>query len=259
MKEIKIWFQYTLNSFQQTLYHRATVILFIMAKFFRIAVFLIFLHFLMGGIKELGGYNKGQVIFFYLSFNLVDSAAQLLFREVYRFRELIISGNFDFVLTKPLNPLIRVLLGGTDILDLILLVLIIVFTYFFAFNNLTISAFGFIGYILLILNGLLIAASFHIFVLALGILTTTIDHLIMVYRDVSNMARIPIDIYAEPVRSFLTFIVPIGIMFTFPPKVLMGLLSLQNTVIALLAGIVFFYLSLSYWKYALKKYQSASS
>ena len=45
-----------------------------------------------------------QMLVFYLCFNIVDTIGQLLFREVYRFRSLIVTGGLDMVLVKPLNP-----------------------------------------------------------------------------------------------------------------------------------------------------------
>ena len=55
-------------------------------------------------MKSLGGYNPLQMLVFYLCFNIVDTIGQLLFREVYRFRSLIVTGGLDMVLVKPLNP-----------------------------------------------------------------------------------------------------------------------------------------------------------
>jgi len=45
---------------------------------------------------------------------LEPQRAQLLFRDVYRFRPKVVSGDFDLILVKPINPLFRVLLGGAD-------------------------------------------------------------------------------------------------------------------------------------------------
>lgn len=257
MKEFKIWWLYTVNSFQQTLTNRSLVVIFLTGKVLRIVLFAIFLNFLLKGTQGLAGYSSQQVIFFYLSFNLVDTLAQLLFREVYRFRQLVVTGNLDLVLSKPLNPLLRVLLGGGDLLDLIMLLLIAGLVVWFGMNYISLSLFSWAAYLLLIINGLIIAAAFHILVLALGMVTTTIDHLIMVYRDFSSMLRIPIDLYIEPVRSLLTFVIPLGIMLTFPAKALMGLLSPQLIVTSLALTGVFLFLSLKYWRYSLKQYASA--
>lgn len=257
MKEFKIWWLYTVNSFQQTLTNRSLVVIFLTGKVLRIVLFAIFLNFLLKGTQGLAGYSSQQVIFFYLSFNLVDTLAQLLFREVYRFRQLVVTGNLDLVLSKPLNPLLRVLLGGGDLLDLIMLLLIAGLVVWFGMNYISLSLFSWAAYLLLIINGLIIAAAFHILVLALGMVTTTIDHLIMVYRDFSSMLRIPVDLYIEPVRSLLTFVIPLGIMLTFPAKALMGLLSPQLIVTSLALTGVFLFLSLKYWRYSLKQYASA--
>lgn len=112
---------------------------------------------------------------------------------------------------------------------------------------------------MLVLNGFLIAAAFHILVLALGIITTEIDHAIMIYRDITGMARFPVDIYKEPLRGLITFIIPIGVMMTFPAKALFGLLTPMFIIISFTIGLIFFYLSIMLWNYALSQYASASS
>lgn len=259
MKELKVWLKYTNNSFQQMLTSRVTMAIFMTGKIFRILMFLAFLIFLFQGANSLAGYSRNQIIFFYLSFNLIDTLAQLFFREVYRFRPLIVSGNFDFVLLKPINPLIRVLLGGGDVLDLLTLLLTAILTAAFAWQNLPITGVNVFLYLILILNGLLIAAAFHIFVLGLGIITTSVDHLVMIYRDMASMARIPIDVYIDPIRTFLTFVIPLGIMITFPAKAFMGILSWQFVGLAMVFGIVGISFSLLFWNYAVRKYSSASS
>lgn len=259
MKDIKIWWIYTTNSFQQMLTQRITVVIFLFGKSLRIVLFLIFLSFLFNGAKSLAGYNKEQIIFFYLSFNLIDTLGQLFFREVYRFRPLIISGNFDLILAKPMNPMIRVLLGGADFLDLLMLFLIAGLTIWFVANNIPTNLGNVVLYLLLIFNGFIISAAFHIFTMGLGVTTTSIDHLIAIYRDFTSMLRIPVDLYTEPFRMFLTFIIPLGIMITFPAKVLLGLLSPQLIVISLLLSFFYLYLAVSFWNHSLKQYASASS
>lgn len=222
-------------------------------------MFLFFLVFLFSGTKNLAGYSKDQIIFFYLSFNLIDTLSQLFFREVYRFRDLLITGNFDLVLTKPVNPLIRVLLGGFDIFDLPIAFFILIAVIYYGSLNLHPSLINWLLYFLLIFNGLIIATAFNIFVLGLGIISTSVDHLVMVYRDLSSMLRIPADLYIEPVRFLLTFAIPLGVMITFPPKALMGILSVQMILISYLLSFISLALGIKFWGYCLKHYQSTGS
>lgn len=221
-------------------------------------MFLGFLYFLVNSTNGIGGYTKDQIIFFYLSFNLVDAAAQFLFREVYRFREYVISGDLDLILVKPINPLLRVLLGGTDLLDLLMLIFITTAVIYTGLG-ISLSGLNWMTYIALMFNSLLLAAAFHILILTLCVLTTSIDHLTMVFRDTMAMLRIPVDVYSEPLRGILTFVIPLGIMMTFPPKALMGLLSLPLIAISFLIATLALYLSLFFWRRSLHEYQSASS
>jgi ABC-2 type transport system permease protein len=108
-------------------------------------------------------------------------------------------------------------------------------------------------------NTLLVATAFHVTVLAIGILTLTVDHLIMVYRDITALVRIPVDLFSEPVRSLITFVIPVGLMFTFPAKSLLGLLSTELVIFTSLLAICYLLVALKFWRFALKHYSSASS
>lgn len=255
----KVWLLYATNSFTQVLSNKFVAGLLLLGKALRISLFLFFLTFLFRGAADLGGYSREQIIFFYLSFNLVDTLGQLLFREVYRFRSLIINGGLDLILTKPIHPLIRVLLGGPDLLDLIMLVLILSAVLWYGLAHISTSPGHWLLYLLLLINGLIISAAFHIFVLGLGVLTTSVDHLILIFRDLTSMLRIPVDVYIEPIRSLLTFVIPLGIMISFPPQSLMGILTVKLIFISLLFALVSLFTALKFWDLTLKNYQSASS
>lgn len=258
-KYLKVILRYSTNSLQMALANPSIFLLFTLSKILRISLFIFFLYSLFNGLNDIGGYTRYQMLLFYLVFNLVDSASQLLFREVYRFRSLIINGSFDMVLAKPFSPLVRALLGGPDMIDVgMLAILVSVMIYVadkFIHPNLAQVAI----FIAMIFNSLLLATAFHICVLALGILTTSVDHLVMIYRDLTSLVRIPVDLYLNPIRAILTFVIPIGIMFTFPAKAIFGLLSWQLVVLSLAIGIVSLVLAFRFWQEAIKRYQSASS
>jgi ABC-type uncharacterized transport system, permease component len=106
-------------------------------------------------------------------------------------------------------------------------------------------------------NGLIISTAFHIFVLALGLLTTEVDNAIMIYRDLLNLGRFPIEIYQQAISFIFTFLIPIGIMITFPVKALFGFLSFKNIVFSFFISFFLLLLSIKLWQIGLKKYQSA--
>ena len=258
-KYLKIWWTMTRIASQIAFVSRFGAIIFILGKILRFAFFLLFLLLLISKTKVIVGYEIWQVILFFATFNLIDTVVQFFLREVYRFRSYVVSGDFDYFLIKPISPLFRSLFGGSDVLDISMLLISVGFVIMSIFKIGDISLSGVLVYLLLILNAFLIALTFHIFILVVGILTTEVDNTLWLYRDITQMGRLPIDIYKEPIRGILTFILPVGIMMTFPPKSLMGLLSIQSVMIALVVSTVLLYVSLKCWKFAISRYASASS
>lgn len=254
----KIWLLMSKNAFLVWLSQKTLVLVFLTGKLLRFFFFLGFLYLITSGSREVAGYNSTQIIFFFLTFNLIDVVAQFLFREVYRFRPLIISGDFDLILLKPVNALFRVLLGGADLLDLITIPFLIWAVVHFG-QQLSPSMPQTYLFIALSLNGLVIAASFYIAVLALGIITLEIDHSVMIFRDIVSLGRFPVDIYKEPLRGVLTFLIPVGVMVSFPAKALMGLISPVGVISSFAFGLACFFIAISFWNFAIKKYTSASS
>lgn len=255
---IKIWWLINIKTILPTLTHNFTFLVFLIGKIIRFIFFGFFIAFLVNGTGSIAGYNLNQALFFYLTFFLLDTVSQFLFREVYKFRQQIVTGSFDLVLVKPINPLFRVLLGGADAIDLLTLIPLVVLVTHYG-SLLSPSIWHVASYIILVLNGLVISAAFHIAVLSFGILTLEIDHTVMIFRDMQSLARFPVDIYKEPLKNILTYIIPIGLMITTPAKSLMGLVSPFGVLVFSFSGALALFLSLKFWNFALKKYTSASS
>ncbi len=256
---VRIITEYTRHSIAISVQHRVGAVLFIVGKLIRFALFGLFVTVLLTQTEVLAGYTVTQTLLFFVTYHLIDGIAQLLFREVYRFRPLVLTGDLDLVLVKPMHPFLRILIGGIDILDLVPLVI-----YSGLIGSLITLSGGVDGihllsYLILIVNGLLIATGFHIMVLSLGILSTEVDHTIMIYRDITRMGSFPVDIYAEPIRSIVTFVIPIGIMITFPVQALFGMLTVSQFLISFAFSTGFLLVALLSWQYALARYQSASS
>lgn len=258
MYYLRVWGIMSKNSFLMVASQKMVFLIFLIGKLIRFGLFAVFLIFLLKGSQSLAGYTVNQIIFFFLTFNLIDIIAQFLFREVYRFRPQIISGSFDLTLARPTNALFRSLMGGADIIDLVTIPPII-FAMVYVGAALNPSIIHVSLFIILLVNGFLIATAFHIAVLALGIITLEIDHTIMIYRDLVNMGRFPVDIYREPLRGILTYLIPVGLMVTVPAKALMGLASARGVILSFGVVAAAVFLSLKFWKLALRKYTSASS
>lgn len=259
-KTIKVWLRISFMAAQSQLTTFWAGLLFVTGKILRFLLFFVFLFSVLAKTKTLAGYSQEQVILFFLVFNLVDITSQILFRGVYRFRRLIISGDYDLVLVSPMPSFFRPIFGWSDIFDLTTLIPLIIYLFWFIFqNNLWNGSLTIILFILLFLNSLFLSFAFHLLVCSVCVLTTEIDHLVMVYRDLTNMARFPTDIYQKGIQFFLTFTIPVVILMTVPSKAILNLVSWQTVLLSFSITFVFLVVSFRLWKYAVRGYSSASS
>jgi ABC-2 type transport system permease protein len=260
-KYLRLWLAFSHASFQEAiLLNFFSSSLFILGKLFRFLSIFAFLFIIVSQTKTFMGYTRDQVILFFLVFNLVDITVQAVFRGVYWFRGLILSGNFDYFLLKPLHPLFNVLTRYTDFMDVFTLVPLIGYIiYFVHTNHLAPSGWSVLLFGLLLVLAFIIALAFHIISISIGVITTETDNIIWVLRNLSQMARVPIDIYYQAIQIILIFVLPVGIMITFPAKALMGLLEVRWLVVSLVVSLVMLKFSLVFWQWALKRYSSASS
>lgn len=250
------WWKISALSLQSSITTRLSSLLFIIGKFARFGLFAGFLLALQRSITDLAGYSFRELVVFFLIYNFFDLIGQLFYRGIYWFRDEIISGDFDFRLVKPINPLFQIMTSNTDFLDVPLLILV---SALLVINWPGLPISQNLIFIAVSLLAVLVLTAIHIFVASIGILTTSVDHAIWMFRDFAALARVPLDIYVNPLRIFLTYIVPIGLIFTVPAKILFGQYSLPFLTAAFLLGLGFYLLSLRVWRYALTRYASASS
>lgn len=256
MRNVRIFYLLAINAWKITFQARVGAAFFLIGKAIRVAFMFIFFAVIFSRTQVIKGYTLNQVLLFYITYNIIDTLSQILYREVYRFRPLVVSGGFDGVLLKPFHPFVKILFGGIDFLDVLLVIPYIGMAIFLyigmgAFSFLHLTLYG-----ILILNSMMMATAFHIIVLGLGIVTTEVDHTIMIYRDISSMGRFPMEIYKEPVRGFFTFIIPVGIMMTVPSQALLGILSPSVAVFSFLVSLVMLVVAMKFWGFALRRYQS---
>ncbi|MCL5090785.1 MAG: ABC transporter permease [Patescibacteria group bacterium] len=260
LKLLKIWWRISVLAAETELLTNWSGVLFIIGKIIRFVFYFAFLFTVLSGINNLAGFSREQVILFFLVFNLIDIATQGLFRGVYHFRPSVVSGNFDLDLLKPWPSFFRPIFGWADVLDFITLFFLTgYFLYFIFIHHFAVSPLSLVIFILMIANSLILGLAFHLLVCSFGILTLEVDYLVWLYRDLTGMARFPTDIYPRAVQNILTFAIPVVIVFSVPTKVLLGMLSWPMIFFFFFIGFFSLVLSVFFWKYALKRYSSASS
>jgi ABC-2 type transport system permease protein len=256
----RMWLRMAAMSLQAQLTYPLGSVGFLVGKLFRLMFFFAFVVAVFKHTDTLAGYTLVQTALFFLTFNVVDMAAQIFFRGIYSARHVVSDGDFDFYLIQPCSPLFRMALTTVDFLDVatIFPVLVMIGLVFARLPG-GLGLWRYALYFALTVNAIVIAFAIHVGVAGLAVRTQELENSIWIYRDLMFMGKFPVDIYGKLARWVLTLAIPIAVMCTFPAKALLGLLSPAWTVYAFGLSAVFVAASAWFWLDSISKYTSSSS
>jgi ABC-2 type transport system permease protein len=86
-----------------------------------------------------------------------------------------------------------------------------------------------------------------------------IDNIEMIFWNLFEAGRYPIDVYPLYIRRFLTFGVPLAFITTIPARALGGALQTSTVILAVLLAAAMALVSAWFWRVGLRRYGSASS
>lgn len=169
-------------------------------------------------------------------------------------------GTLDFVLTKPLSSqfyvsfrrfvvwrftdvLIGLALAGTGAWKL----------------SATLSAGHVAAFVLMLVAGAVVIYSFWLILATTVFWFTRISNIEMVFWNVFETGRYPVDIYRPIVRWTLTWLVPIAFVITIPAGALVGRTQLPALLAALLIAPLMLLAASLFWRYGLRRYSGASA
>jgi len=98
-----------------------------------------------------------------------------------------------------------------------------------------------------------------IMVIAAAFWVVRLDNLAFLFGSIFDFARWPVTIFKGALRFVFTFLIPLGIMTTYPAEQLLGTLAPSTAVNSVLGSIVFALVARAIWTRAIARYTSASS
>jgi ABC-2 type transport system permease protein len=256
----QVWLILAKNNLQNQLLTPSSSILFVIGKLFNFIFNIVIIFSIFSQITSINSYTLPQAIIITLIYNFVDSFTQFFFRALYLFRPILLKGDFDMDLLKPLPSFFRPIFSGPDFLDFPMIIIQIITLIFFILKySLIPSLFTFSLFLVIFANAVILVFSIHLLIAAFSIITTEIDSLVMIYRTLGRAAMVPTDIYQGFFRFFLNYIIPITVIFTLPAKALLNILSPSGVLYSFIFTFIFLFFSLWFWRFSLRRYTSASS
>jgi ABC-2 type transport system permease protein len=108
-------------------------------------------------------------------------------------------------------------------------------------------------------GALLVLYSLWILVISAAFWVVRLDNLAFFFGSVFDFARWPVGIFKGGWRLLFTFVIPIGLMTTYPAEALLGGLAPRTAVLSALGSVAFAALARAVWTRAIARYTSASS
>jgi ABC-2 type transport system permease protein len=223
---------------------------------------------LLDRFKMIQGWTLYEVMFLY-NLNLVSYALTSFVFRVAMFQEIqnmIRMGNFDIVLTKPVNTLVYMLLGRPNPAYFGQLTLsVVVFVLCFTNLDIQLTPIKVIFFITTIIGGTLIQSASFLFV---GTLSFWVVRTSAIYNTIIGTSRdfldYPISIYSKLIQIFLTFVIPFAFINFYPSTYLLDKQgeNLFHPVLqygSIIVGIILFLLAYKFWRIGVNKYESTGS
>ncbi len=213
-------------------------------------------------VDTIGGFGRGEMIIFIGTFSLINALNMIIF--FFGTNEIgnkIKSGELDHYLTKPVNPLLRLTFESVDP-GSIPLAIASIFLILYGVKQLGVP----------VTPGTFLLYFFYVLLMTLlwydlQVLFRTIPFFTVSAANIGRMSdtvlelcmKLPGTMFQGIFKLFFYLILPYGIMATLPTELLAGKLTLMGFLYGCLIVTLFTGLTLWFWRFGLKHYQSASS
>ncbi|NYZ79754.1 ABC-2 family transporter protein [Candidatus Micrarchaeota archaeon] len=213
-----------------------------------------------GYTTDINGWTFGQIMMLQGFFHLAVSIYWFLFHYSEHMDDIIVHGDLDKLLSKPVNPLIAYMFERMDLFAA--MDMISALGYFWVASNLGVSVplLYFAGSLAMILLGCVILTLMFTVMGSLSFWIGRTESMINVWNSIWEVGGYPATIFSPRVQLALTFGLPIIFMQTYPTMMALGQMTLASfaQIIAIELALigVWFVIAVIVWRKGLKRYGS---
>jgi ABC-2 type transport system permease protein len=256
----RIYKVFLASSLQRELEFRANFLAKIVQNIAWIIVFTLMVLVVYSHTDSVAGWNRGEAFVLAATIFMLGSASSAFFFSMTEIPEQVRRGTLDFVLTKPIDPQFWVSLRRFNF-DQVGAFLAGVILLFFGVNHseTTVTMGSIAAYTVTFFGAVALYYGFSLALMTLGIWLVRVDNLWVLGETVQHVARYPLDIYQPSVQRFLTYVLPLAFLATIPSRQLVKETDWKFVALSLLYASLALVASRAFWKFATRRYSSASS
>lgn len=261
-KYINLYMKFLQQYIKSLIEYRADFILGLIGFVLVQGINVVFINLIFNSIPSLDGWGFYEVLFIY-GFAQIPRGIDHIFTDNLWMLSgsIIVNGNFDRYLIRPLNPLFQIIAErfqpdgfGELIIGIILLSI--------SSRNLNIS-FKFqnsVLFLFVVVCGTFIYTAIKLAVASIAFwIKFAQSYLFMTYQ-ISNFAKYPMSIYSNAIKGVLTFIIPFAFTGYYPGAYFLGKESMFNGVIlTFIVAVIGTFIAYFVWLTGIKTYESSGS
>jgi len=240
---------------QTQMSHKFDFLIFLVSDLLTQIATLVFIEVIFYSVPEINGYSYIEVLFIYGFFSLSYGIFALLFWPLYDFNHIVISGNLDNLLLKPVSPLLQSLSRGIgDIGGIVIGVFVV--TRAILLSGIEFSLISVILFLFFVILGAFILLLTYVLVASLALYFPNISgNFVELINNGLNFAKYPVSIFPKLIRVILMYAIPIGLI-TFVPYLFFFNCIISIDIIYLFCAIILYTIIVTlFWKHGIKRYR----
>jgi len=266
METIRIYLTLFATSIKARMEYKASFLFYIFAimTFYIGQIGLLFV--LLNRFHQIKGWTMGEMVFLYSLHAFAYGLTNLIFSQLINFDKMVVDGEFDRVLVRPLSPLGQIIFSKFEISTVAHLIIGFTALYFGThLAGIEWTLRKILLFPVIVGGGVLIAGGIRLTVTAVAFWTLRNRSLVhTVIFSSKEFINYPVNIYNMGMQFFLTFIFPIAFINFYPAHFFLdrsgeGLLHPALEMGTPIVGIIVFIVSVFTWKVGVNHYQSTGS
>ena len=261
-KYLKLWIAFFSNSLTREMEFKANFIAHIAVDLIYYTSLYLFYHVIFQFTDTIGEFSKETVIIFMVVTYMIDAVYEFFFSgNIYSFNQMIVKGNLDFILTKPINSQFLLSLryiGFNGVISFSLLSLLLIFlTVNYPHHHI-----DYINYMLFLISfimGNIIWYSIDFMIHCLSFWFKNFSVAGWLGSNIKQFSMRPDTIYGGVLRKILFNFLPMAMIASVPVRFLIYGFDLYLFLNQIVVCLIFFGLARYVWTKSLIRYESASS
>lgn len=219
----------------------------------------VFMRTLFSGVHEVSGWNLDQMMIVYGMSVMSLGLSEFLFAGTWSITDYVQHGELDRLLLRPVSTIFSILSADVTLHGLGSLFLgLVVCIAAIARQRIFLSIGMILFWLVATVCGSLIFFSMNMLMASLAFWMTDSQCAMMVVQNISDFGKYPVVIYDKWLRVFVSYVIPFAFTSYFPAVFLLNMNSKAIYWLGpVIAAMICLAIATAFWRFALRKYQSA--